>query len=164
MSSKDFLNDETDAIAASAASPDGDTSRLESVAESIRNDKPKKSRGRPRKEDKEEVKQKEALYETSAKALNTAVFISAQWITGTDAVIPEKKQQDVMDSALSAYMASKDFQVSPEVALFSVYASWLGTALQKKEVKQSMAQKWKSKFSKWFKSKKEVTSNESDDR
>ena len=124
----------------------------------------KKKRGRPSKKAAQEQQENAVLYMSSAKSINTVLFMAAHYISGTDEIIPEQPEQKVMDGALATYLAHKEVNVSPEMALFSVYAAWLGKSLQKPEVKKSITKKWSDGLLKKLNPfKKKDKNNESND-
>lgn len=159
----DFVS-EAKFIGDNATKPDAETVLdLGSVANATTQGK--KKRGRPSKKTEQQNQENVVMYISTAKSINTVLFMAAHYISGTDEIIPDNKKADVMDSALASYLAHKEVAISPEMALFSVYAAWLGSSLQKPEVKKSITKKFASGFFGKLKSKfiKGEKDNESDD-
>lgn len=155
--------DEAKTIGENATKPDIDA-LPDVVSVATENGSGKKKRGRPSKKQQQAQEENAVLYMSSAKSINTVLFMAAHYISGSEEMIPDTPDQKIMDSALANYLAHKEVNVSPEMALFSVYAAWLGKSLQKPEVKKSITKKWSDG---WLKKlnpfKKKEKKNESDD-
>lgn len=137
--------DEAKSIGEGATKPDVDA-LPDVVSVATENTSGKKKRGRPSKKQQQAQEENAVLYMSSAKSINTVLFMAAHYISGSEEIIPDTPDQKIMDSALANYLAHKEVAVSPEMALFSVYAAWIGKSLQKPEVKKSITKKWSDSF------------------
>lgn len=90
-----------------------------------------------------------ALYEQSAKAINTIVFSVACGVCGTSDAWPEADRAKAMDLAAARYMETKGYIMPPEVILLQAYAQYFSEVSQKETVKENFVKRfggWKAKI------------------
>lgn len=90
-----------------------------------------------------------AIYEQSAKAINTIVFSVTCGVCGTSDAWPEADRAKAMDLAAARYMETKNYVMPPEVILLQAYAQYFSEVSRKETVKENFVKRfggWKGKI------------------